>query len=165
MSSTRKTSEYPSPAYNLPTGEEAAEAAEGGIEVAEAALGLTFGGAVAAAAAVEAAAVEGADGATDVGRRSDRGRFSDAILGTSSHLAGWLAVEGSVKTPRGTPVTTGPLNMEALGTLSGASFYVEPYNLNVGFLFRGPALVPDVSERKKPRSSPKRPGLHLRGNR
>jgi hypothetical protein len=56
MSSTRKTSEYPSPAYNLPTGEEAAEAV---VEVAEAALG--FGWAV-EAAAVEAAAVEAAGG-------------------------------------------------------------------------------------------------------
>jgi hypothetical protein len=58
MSSTRKMPEYPGPAYSLPTGEEAAEAADTGIEaaaaeVAEAALG--FGGGVAAAAAVEAA--------------------------------------------------------------------------------------------------------------
>ena len=60
MSSTRKMSEHPSPPYNLPTGEEAAEAADAGIEVAEAALG--FGGGVVAAAAVEAAAVEAAGG-------------------------------------------------------------------------------------------------------
>jgi hypothetical protein len=57
-------SEHPSPPYNLPTGEEAAEAADAGIEVAEAALGFTS---VAAAAAVEAAAVEAAGGgATDI---------------------------------------------------------------------------------------------------
>jgi hypothetical protein len=33
-------------------------------------------------------------------------------------------------------------DMEALDTLCGASSYVEPYNLNVGFLFRGPAYPP-----------------------
>jgi hypothetical protein len=64
MSSTRKMSEHPSPAYNLPigdtdTGTEAAEAA-----AAEVALG--FGGEVAAAAAVEAAAAGVAAGAIDI---------------------------------------------------------------------------------------------------
>jgi hypothetical protein len=65
MSSTRKMSEHPSPAYNLPIGDTdtGTEAADG-IEVAEAALGFTS---VAAAAAVEAAAVEAAGGgATDI---------------------------------------------------------------------------------------------------
>jgi hypothetical protein len=71
------------------------------------------------------------------------------------------------------PSQPGPLivlDMEALGTLSGASFYVEPYNLNVGFLFRGPAYPPlkapqgplvlsEVSERKKPRH--RTPGASL----
>jgi hypothetical protein len=31
------------------------------------------------------------------------------------------------------------LGMEALVTLPGASFYVEPYNLNGGSPFKGPA--------------------------
>jgi phosphoribosylformimino-5-aminoimidazole carboxamide ribonucleotide (ProFAR) isomerase len=66
MSSTRKTSERPSPAYNLSdteaaTAAEAAEAAEAVIEVAEAAeAAFRFGGGVAAAAEVAEAVGAGA---------------------------------------------------------------------------------------------------------
>jgi hypothetical protein len=64
MSSTRKTSERPSPAYNLFTeaamAAEAAEAAEAVIEAAGAEAALRFGGGVAAAAEVAEAAGGGA---------------------------------------------------------------------------------------------------------
>ena len=59
MSSTRKMSEHPSPAYNLPIGTDTGEEAATEAAAAEAALGFTS---VAAAAAVEAAAVEAAGG-------------------------------------------------------------------------------------------------------
>ena len=72
MSSTRRMSEHPSPAYNLPdTGDtggaatEAAEAAEAVIEAAVAEGALGFGGEVVGAAAVEAALGSGSDGAIE----------------------------------------------------------------------------------------------------
>ena len=72
MSSTRRMSEHPNPAYNLPDTDtggaateaaEAAEAAEAVIEAAAAAVGGEV--AVAAAAAVEAALGSGSDGAIE----------------------------------------------------------------------------------------------------
>ena len=75
MSSTRKMSEHPNPAYNLPdTGDtggaateaaEVAEVAEAVIEAAVAEGALGFGGEVVGAAAVEAALGSGSDGAIE----------------------------------------------------------------------------------------------------